>query len=116
MHDNRHVVKIGYSMEAFMRIKYLLVLALIGCSTAQEIKPVATKPSPPFVRHITSKTHLLYTYRLRTERATGYELAEADATQVCKTKWGLQAYESIQPNCVTNDNNEVMCAVTFACR
>jgi hypothetical protein len=99
-----------------MKIEHLLVLALIGCSSVQESKPVATAQSAPFVRHITSKTHLLYTYKLRTERATGYELAEADAAQVCQTKWGLRSYESIQPNCVTNDKNQVMCSVTFACR
>ncbi len=98
---------------------FLIILSsavLFGCSTTQEIKPVATKPSPPFVRHLTTKTHLLYTYKLRIERSTGYELAEADAAQVCQTKWGLQAYESIRPNCVTNDANDVTCAVTFSCR
>lgn len=101
-------------MKFFLLI--LSVAVLFGCSTAQEMKPMATSQSQPFVRHIISKTHLLYTYRLRTETSTGYVLAETDAAQVCQTKWGLQAYESVQPSCVTNDNNQVTCAVTFRCR
>lgn len=99
-----------------MRIQYLLVVALIGCASSTEQKPVGTKPNPDFTRHITSKTHLLYTYKLQTERGTGYELAEADAEQVCQSKWGLHAWLRDQPNCGTYNDVPMGCAITFQCR
>lgn len=99
-----------------MRIEYLLALVLLGCASGSEPIPVATKPEPDFTRHITSKTHLLYTYKLQTERGTGYELAEADAEQVCQSKWGLHAWQRDQPNCGSYNTSAIGCAITFQCR
>lgn len=99
-----------------MRIQYLLAVALIGCASSPGQKPTGTKPEPAYVRHITSKTHLLYTYKLRQDGATGYELAGTDAEKVCQAKWNLHAYEFTQPTCVTNDSNQTTCSVTFRCQ
>lgn len=99
-----------------MNIKYLLVLALVGCASNTETKPLATKQEPPYVRHMTSKTNLLYTYTLRGDGATGYELAEADAEKVCRSKWNLGAIESVRPSCGTYNAGQIACAVTFRCQ
>lgn len=99
-----------------MNIKYLLVLALVGCASNQETKPIATKSEPVYVRHLTSKNDLLYTYRVHGDGATGYELAEADAEKVCRSKWNLGAVESVRPNCGTYNASQMQCAVTFRCQ
>ena len=92
------------------------LLGLIGCASNPEQKPNGTKQEPAYVRHITSKTHLLYTYKLQTERGTGYELAEADAEKVCQSKWRLHAVVRDQPNCGTYNNTAPGCAITFQCQ
>lgn len=94
----------------------LCALILVGCASNQETKPIATKSEPVYVRHLTSKNDLLYTYRVHGDGATGYELAEADANKVCQSKFGLQAVAKTQPNCGVYNTSQMHCAVTFTCR
>lgn len=99
-----------------MRIKYLAVLALIGCSNAPEIKPVASKPEPAYVRHLATKNDLLYTYKIPGETVNGFELAEADAEKLCRSKWNLGVIQKTQPTCAVYNTSSMQCAVTFACQ
>lgn len=98
------------------RLAYLVPLLLAGCASSPDLKPIASKTEPVYVRHLTSKDDLLYTYRIHGDGATGYELAEADANKVCKSKWNLGARQKTQPSCGVYNSSQMQCAVTFQCQ
>jgi hypothetical protein len=99
-----------------MNIKYLWVLALLGCASSPEQQPIATKSEPVYVRHLVSKTDILYTYRVHGDGATGFDLAEADAEKVCRSKWGMGVSQKTQPSCGVYNTSSMQCAVTFRCQ
>lgn len=98
------------------RLPYLVLLLLAGCAFSLDQKPIASKSGPVYVRHLTSKDDLLYTYRIHGDGATGYELAEADANKVCQSKWNLGAIQKTQPSCGVYNASQMQCAVTFRCQ
>ena len=98
------------------RFAYLVFLLLIGCASSQENKPMATNPEPVYVRHLATKSDILYTYRIHGDGATGYELAEADAAKYCRSKFGLDVGQKTQPSCGVYNTSQMHCAVTFTCR
>lgn len=93
-----------------------LALTLMGCASSPEEKQLPSKLDSPFVRIITTKTDLLYNYKLRGDGATGFELAEADAEKICRSKWGLRAVQKTQASCGSYDNSATICAVAFMCQ
>lgn len=99
-----------------MRIKYLLVLALMGCASSPEQKPMAPKAEPAFVRVMATKTDIVYNYKIRGDGPTGFELAELDAERFCRSKWGLTAAQKTQVSCASYNSSATMCAVTFRCQ
>lgn len=99
-----------------MNIKYLLVLVLMGCASGPDQKPMATKVEPPFVRVMATKTDIVYSYKIRGDGPTGFDLAELDAKRLCRSKWGLAAYQKTQVSCASYNNSATMCAVTFHCQ
>lgn len=99
-----------------MRIELLIAAALIGCSSLPEPKPKASPLDAPYVRVITSKSDILYNYKLRGDSPTGYELAEADANKICKSRWGLQAVPKTQVTCGSHNDSATICAAAFKCQ
>lgn len=99
-----------------MNIKYLWVLALVGCASSPEPKPIATKSEPPFVRVMATKTDIVYNYKIRGDGPTGFDLAEQDAERLCRSKWGLPAAQKTQVSCASYNNSATVCAVAFECR
>lgn len=94
----------------------LLSIALVGCASSPEQQPMAMKSEPIYVRHLTTKNDLLYTYKIHGDGPTGFELAEADANKVCRSKWGLSAAQKTQPTCGVYNTSQMNCAVTFKCQ
>ena len=94
----------------------LFAMALVGCASSLDPKPIAAKPEPVFVRHLATKTDILYTYRLHGDGATGYDMAEADAAKYCRLKFGLEVAQKTQPSCGVYNTSQMHCAVTFTCR
>lgn len=99
-----------------MRIELLLAVVLIGCANSPEPKPMATKSEPPFVRVMTTKSDLVYNYKVHGDGPTGFELAEADAEKTCRIKWNLVAAQKTQVSCATYNSSAMVCAVAFECR
>lgn len=99
-----------------IRFAYLGLLLFMGCASSTDPKPIAVKPEPLYVRHLATKSDLLYTYRIHGDGATGYELAEADAAKYCRSKFGLDVGQKTQPSCGVYNTSQMHCAVTFTCR
>lgn len=94
----------------------LCTMALVSCASSPEPKPIATKSEPIYVLHLATKSNLLYTFRIHGDGATGYELAEADANKICRSKWGMGAAPKTQPSCGVYNASSMQCAVTFKCQ
>ena len=102
-----------------MNIKYLLVLALVGCATAPEQKPIASKPNEPFRRVSAFKDDLLYNYTVGINYPNGFDRAEADARSWCQKKYQMGAVQRTQAQCgiYVNESRELqVCAVAFKCQ
>jgi hypothetical protein len=99
-----------------MKVKYLVYLLLAGCASSPEPIPIPRKAEPDFVRHLSQKDNLLYTYKLQTSRGTGYSLVEVDAERLCQSKWQLHAYPDTEPNCGSYNGMLPGCAIKFVCR
>ena len=90
-------------------------IVLMGCASSPEQEPMLTRSEPVYVRHLTTKNDLLYTYRIHGDGATGYEQAEADANKTCRSKWNLGVAHKTQPSCGVYNTSSMHCSVTFQC-
>lgn len=90
-------------------------MMLFGCASSSVQPPVEAKSSILYVRHMATKNDILYTYRITGDGPTGFELAEADAEKLCRSKWGLGAVQKTQPSCGVYNSSPMTCAVAFQC-
>ena len=102
-----------------MRIEYLLILVLLGCTSSQTKKPISAKPNEPFRRVMASKDALLYNYTVGVNYPNGYLQAESDAAAWCQAKYKTGAVQRNPPQCgiyVNEDQQTQVCAVDFKCQ
>lgn len=93
----------------------LCATLLIGCVSSPGQESMGSKQEPAYVRHMATKNDILYTYRITGDGPTGFELAEADANKICRSKWGLAAVQKTQQTCGVYNTSAMHCSVAFQC-
>ena len=100
-----------------MKIKYLLVLLILGC--ANKTPTYSDKPLEPIRRVSATKDDLLYNYSIGLGYPNGFEKVEANATEWCKRKYNLGAVPRTQSQCSVYPNpagDRQVCTVSFKCQ